>query len=68
MHQRTSRRVTAAMCDAIIAGTRHRVCCRIPSWAAYVGQRWRPYDEAPWNLYNVWWRSGQWVANHASAD
>lgn len=51
---------------ALITLTRHRVCCRIPSWTAYVGQRWDTYDVAPWNLYNVWWRIGRWAIWHES--
>ena len=35
------------------------------SWTAHVGQRWDTFDVAPWNLYNVWWRAGQWVSHHA---
>ena len=34
--------------DAIIS-------MRIPGWAAHIGQKWRPYDQAPFNLYNVLW-------------
>jgi hypothetical protein len=37
--------------------TGHRLCCgRIPEWTAHVGQPWRPFDEAPLNLYNLVWR------------
>jgi hypothetical protein len=32
-----------------------------PQWTAHVGQRWDTYDVAPWNLYNLIWRFGQWV-------
>lgn len=41
-------------------------CCRIPEWTAHVGQRWDTFDVAPWNLYNVIWRIGQWA--HRQAD
>ena len=54
----------AALCSLLITVTRHRVCCRIPAWTAYVGQRWDTYDVAPYNLHNVWWRLGQWVSKH----
>ena len=54
----------AYFCDALITITRHRICCRIPTWTTRVGQRWDTYDVAPWNLFNVWWRLGQWVAIH----
>lgn len=55
------------VCDRLIDVTRHRICCRIPAWTAYVGQPWDTYDVAPWNLYNAWWRLGQWVIRHAEA-
>lgn len=61
-------RSTAVICGAAITATRHRACCRIPRWTAYVGQPWKPYDEAPWNLYNVWWLAGQWIAAHAESE
>jgi hypothetical protein len=57
----------SAVCGRLIDLTGHRICCRIPAWTAYVGQRWHTYDVAPWNLYNAWWRVGQWVARHAEA-
>lgn len=34
---------------------------RIPSWTAYIGQRWDTFDVAPWNFYNVLWRTQQWA-------
>lgn len=43
-------------CRALLKITGHRICCRIPNWTAYVGQKWNTYDVAPWNLYN--WTSG----------
>lgn len=58
----------AHLCDGIITLTRHRLCCRIPAWTARVGPRWQTYDLAPWNLYNVLWRAGQWVMSHATQD
>ena len=54
----------AHICDALIDLTDHRICCRVPEWTAHVGQPWDTYDVAPFNLYNVWWRIGQWVASH----
>lgn len=48
-------------CRALLKIPGHRICCRIPVWTAYVGQKWDTYDVAPWNLYNVWWRFGQWL-------
>jgi hypothetical protein len=56
--------VLSLLCEALITITRHRICCRIPLWALRVGQRWDTYDVAPWNLYNVVWRLGQWVILH----
>jgi hypothetical protein len=53
------------ICNALVTLTRHRICCRIPGWTAYVGQRWDTYDVAPANLYNLWWRVGQAVASRA---
>lgn len=38
-----------------------RLCGRIPDWTAHVGQPWDTYDRAPWNLYNLLWRLGQWA-------
>ncbi|GAB4078088.1 hypothetical protein GCM10028781_28560 [Nostocoides australiense] len=35
----------------------HACCARIPAWTARVGQPWRPYPDAPWNLYNAPWRA-----------
>ena len=32
-----------------------------PRWAAEVGPRWDTADKVPWNLFNLWWRFGQWV-------
>ena len=55
-------RMTASL---LITLTRHRICCRIPEWTAYVGQRWDTHDVAPWNLYNLWWRFGQSVISRA---
>jgi hypothetical protein len=57
--------VRARTCSWLIDVTDHRICCRIPRWTAYVGQRWDTVDVAPWNLYNVLWRLGQWVARTA---
>ncbi len=51
------------MCRALVAlesSTGHWLCAP-PEWAAHVGRRWRPFDEEPWNLLNVWWCVGQWV-------
>jgi len=56
----------AVLCDLVTELTRHRFCCRIPDWTAHVGQRWDTFDVAPWNLYNVCWRVGQWLARHGS--
>jgi hypothetical protein len=56
----------AACCSLLITVTRHRVCCRIPAWTAYVGQRWDTFDVAPYNLFNVWWRLGQWVSKQVA--
>lgn len=39
---------------------------RIPEWTAHVGQRWDTIDVAPWNLYNVIWRIGQWAHRKAN--
>lgn len=50
---------------AIVAVPNHRLCCKIPGWTAHVGQRWDTYDEAPWNLFNVLWRVGQWAVRRA---
>ncbi len=59
----------AAFASLLVTLTRHRVCCRIPGWTARVGQSWDVYDTAPFNLYNTWWRLGQWVTRHeAPAD
>jgi hypothetical protein len=68
MFTRTYRRALALVCTALVIGSRHRVCCRIPSWTAHVGQQWKPFDKAPWNLYNVWWRIGQRIAIRAEYD
>jgi hypothetical protein len=57
--------MVAACCSLLITATRHRLCCRIPTWTARVGQRWDTYDVAPWNLYNAWWRLGHAVASRA---
>ena len=62
------RRALALTCSALIDGTEHRICCRIPEWTAHVGQRWKPYDEAPWNLYNMWWVAGQWIGIQAEYE
>lgn len=45
----------------MVAVPGHRLCCSPPAWTAYVGQRWDTYDVAPWNLYNMLWRAGQWA-------
>lgn len=45
----------------MVAVPGHRLCCRPPAWTAYVGQRWDTFDVAPWNLYNLLWRAGQWA-------
>lgn len=38
-----------------------KICCRpIPEWTARVGQRWAPYDEKPFNLYNLLWVLQNW--------
>lgn len=58
--------LTNIICRAIAAIPGHRLCCRIPAWSAYVGQRWDTFDVAPWNLYNVIWRFGQWA--HCRAE
>lgn len=46
------------LCDALFRILGHRICCRVPEWTAYVGQRWDTYDVAPWNLYNLLWAVG----------
>ncbi|MGO2520199.1 MAG: hypothetical protein ACTH8F_08755 [Microbacterium sp.] len=52
----------STLCNAVYQLTGHRICCgRIPAWTARVGQRWDTFDVAPWNLYNVIWRSQEWV-------
>jgi len=53
-------------CNLLITVTRHRVCCRIPDWTAHVGQRWDTHDVSPCNLYNLWWRAGQWINKYES--
>jgi hypothetical protein len=45
------------------ASTGHWLCSP-PNWTAYVGRPWRPLDEEPLNLFNQWWRFGQWVFRH----
>ncbi|WP_396935742.1 hypothetical protein [Mycolicibacterium sp.] len=43
----------------------HRICCgQIPAWTARIGQTWDTYDVAPWNLYNVIWRTQTWVRSN----
>lgn len=51
----------------MVAAPGHRLCCRPPAWTAYVGQRWDTVDVAPWNLYNLMWRAGQWALTRADA-
>jgi hypothetical protein len=48
---------------ALEASTGHWLCSP-PNWTAYVGRPWRPLDEEPLNLFNQWWRFGQWVFRH----
>ncbi len=57
--------LTTLLCRAALAIAGHRLCCRIPSWTAHVGQRWDTYDVAPWNLYNLIWRFRQWAEARA---
>lgn len=45
----------------------HRGCCSPPSWTAYIGQRWDTFDVAPWNVYNLLWRAGQWAMARAES-
>lgn len=52
----------AKLFNALFDRFGHRVCCaRIPEWTAHVGQKWRPIDEAPFNLYNVIWAFQNWI-------
>jgi hypothetical protein len=52
----------SAFCNGIYQLTAHRICCgHIPAWTTRIGQRWDTYDVAPWNLYNIIWRSQAWV-------
>ena len=55
------------LATAVFAVTGHRICCDIPSWTSVVGQPWDTYDVAPWNLYNLIWRIGQWVVRTLEA-
>lgn len=48
----------------VVAAPGHGLCCH-PRWTAYVGQRRDTFDVAPWNLYNVLWRFGQWAIRRA---
>ena len=57
-----------ALATAVVAVTGHRICGDIPSWTAAVGQQWDTYDVAPWNLYNLIWRVGQWVVRILGTD
>lgn len=57
--------LTSLFCRAVHTLSGHFFCCNIPEWTVRVGQHWDTFDEAPWNLYNVIWRFGQWVAKHA---
>lgn len=50
----------------VVAVPGHWLCCSPPAWTAYVGQRWDVVDVAPWNLYNVLWRLGQWALQRAA--
>ena len=52
---------TTLFARAILALSGHRICCEIPGWTAHVGQSWDTFDVAPWNLYNVIWRTVQWA-------
>jgi hypothetical protein len=45
------------------ASTGHWLCSP-PNWTAYVGRPWRPINEEAFNLFNQWWRFGQWVFRH----
>ena len=57
---------TTQVCRALAAleaATGHWLCSP-PSWTAYVGRPWRPFDEEPLNLFNQWWLFGQWVLSH----
>jgi hypothetical protein len=57
---------TTPIARAIAALIGRRLCCRISEWTARVGQPGDTFDVAPWNLYNVVWRIGQWA--HGRAD
>jgi hypothetical protein len=56
--------MVTALCNPLNTLTRHRACCRIPQWTAYLEQRWDTHDVGPWNLYNLWWRFRAWVTSH----
>ncbi|GAB3612594.1 hypothetical protein [Humibacter ginsengisoli] len=52
----------AVLCNSLFRVFGHHICCgRIPEWTTRVGQEWKTYDEAPWNLYNVIWRVQNWI-------
>lgn len=58
--------IVPALCRAVIAlecRTGHWLCDP-PSWTAHVGRRWRPFDEEPLNLFNLWWSIGQRILAH----
>ena len=38
------------------------------AWTARIGPEWDTFDVQPWNLYNLWWRFGQWVFQVAYAE
>jgi hypothetical protein len=66
---RSAGRLAHAVLDGaarlMVAAPGHWLCCRPPAWTARVGQRWDTFDVAPWNLFNVWWRAGQWAVSRA---